>query len=130
MERMEDQAGAAANHFFQGLAAVLAKDAAQTVTRAYLDSKYRDVPDSLDSKGILLGQGGALLFIHDEVLSEVREASADKVARKQSEIMVTVGKRHCPDVLIAAPPALARRWYKSMEAVTNEKGELIPWQPN
>ena len=120
MLRLETNPGACANHFFQGFAAVLAKDAAWTVTRAFLDPTA--------GNRILFGNGAPLLFIHDEILSEVRTEVAHECAMEQSRLMVEVAKRHCKTVLVKAPPALMPHWYKGAEEVY-ANGRLIPWEP-
>lgn len=121
MLRLEKEFGAASNHFFQNLAAVGAKDALQAVTRAYLDPTV---------KSSLYGKGATVLFVHDEIISEVYEKEAHECAMEQSRLMVEVMQRHVPDVAVKCPPALARRWFKGMEAVYDKAGRLIPWEPS
>jgi hypothetical protein len=119
MLRLESGFCAAANHFFQSRAAVLAKDATWHVVRAFRDQAYGSS---------LYGLGSAVLFIHDEIISEVREDFAHECALEQSRIMEVVGQKHVPDVKLKAPPALMRCWYKAAEP-KYESGRLVPWTP-
>jgi DNA polymerase I-like protein with 3'-5' exonuclease and polymerase domains len=117
MIRLTTNPNAVANHYFQNLAAVGAKAAAYAVVRAFF------TPGSA-----LYGKGAAVLFIHDEIISELREETAHEAALEQSRIMVEAMQVHVPDVKISAPPALMRRWYKGAEAVYVD-GRLAPWEP-
>jgi len=69
-------------------------------------------------------------FIHDEIVGEVRddEKTSDRVtevARLMREAMKVI----CPDINVKVGMALMRRWDKSAEAVFDDSGRLIPWEP-
>lgn len=119
MLRLVDSANAASNHQFQALGAAGAKHA------AWLFSKecYTD-PSS-----VLYNSARLVVFVHDELFTELREEVAHECALRQAEIMVSGMREFCPDVTIRAEPALARRWFKGAEAVYDKAGRLKPWWP-
>lgn len=125
----------AANGFFQGLAADGAKRALTRVSRECYDHTYR-MPDGQPSP--LLGCR-IILFAHDELIVEMREELAHAAAMRLSTVMVESMREYTPDVIVEAPPALMRRWWKAAEPVyvTPERrlrqgdpqpgDTLIPW---
>jgi len=108
----------ACNFYFQGLAAIGAKEALYQVVQA-----------CLSEESILFGCK-VVNFIHDEVIVEVPEAAkeADACAREISRIMCDEMQKLVPDVKIGAAPALMLRWEKGAEPVFNDEGLLIPWE--
>lgn len=70
-----------------------------------------------------------ILFIHDEIVSEVREDVAHECAQRVSEIMIAAMRLITPDVRVGANPCLMNRWNKEAEPVFNSAGRLIPWEP-
>lgn len=92
------------------------------VVRASLDP-------ALDS--ILYGNIRPILFIHDEIVGEVRisEYTTPSV-REAARIMVESMRVVTPDVEPKAEPALMLRWDKSAEPVFDDSGSLIPWTPS
>lgn len=71
-----------------------------------------------------------ILFIHDELICELREDDqmterADAVAK----IMVAAMKQVTPDVEARVKTALMRRWNKAAESVKDTDGKLILWTP-
>lgn len=70
-----------------------------------------------------------ILFAHDELVAELPEDRAHEAATRLSEVMVESMRLYTPDVVVEAPPALMRRWYKGAEPRFNEAGRLIPWEP-
>jgi hypothetical protein len=137
----------AANGFFQGLLADLAKAALRRISWECYDPTYR-VPHQLYSNSITSRYAGGqsplygdrvIVFQHDEILPELREDSAHDAARRVSEIMVDEMRHYCPDLAgaAAAPPALMRKWWKSAEPRYQRGGDkpadgddkLIPWEP-
>jgi DNA polymerase-1 len=112
---------AAANHYFQHLAAVGAKDALYQVSReCYLPAL----------RSPLYGCR-PVLFLHDEIGMEVPyddPAKAARAADRLSEIMVTRMKFWCPAVPIEAEPVMSRRWFKGCEAAFVD-GLLVPSRP-
>jgi len=107
-----------ANTLFQGLAADGAKHALYRVSRECYT----------DSMSVLFGNR-PVLFIHDEILSELRKDTAHLAAKRMSDIMIESMTEYVPDVRIGAEPALMGRWYKEAEPTYDENGKLIPWEP-
>jgi DNA polymerase I len=108
----------AANAFFSGLAADAAKSTLLPLWHEAL----------VDESSAFYGSF-PLLYIHDEVLAEVPIATAHEAAMRQRDLMIEQGSLYCPDVPLRAEPALMDRWYKAAEAVYDNNGRLIPWQP-
>lgn len=113
---------AAANGFFQGLAADGAKDALWAVTRECYTDKTSPMYGCRP-----------VLFIHDEIVLEIpyRWWGAERAARaakRLSEVMIAVMKTWIPDVPISAKPVMARRWFKGIEPVM-VNGVLVPAKP-
>ncbi len=110
---------AAANGFFQGLLADIAKRALRRASReCYV-------------RGSALYGSRLILFAHDEIVAEhPRSVAADACARL-ADVMVEEFKLACPDLEPAckAAPTLMTAWWKGAEPVYNEHGVLIPWEP-
>lgn len=119
MLRLETSANAASNHFFQNLAAQGAKRALYRLTREA----------RTDRSSVLWRSCYPVVFIHDEIIAEVREDVAQEVAQRVSAIMVDTMRELTPDVAVTAPPAFARRWFKGMEDVRDSRGRMRPWWP-
>jgi DNA polymerase-1 len=106
-----------ANTFFQGLAADGAKFAFYNVSReCYLD---RSSP---------MYGSRPVIFVHDEIFSEIPIAIAHEAATRMTEVMISSMKKYVPDVKIGAAPALCKRWLKDAEAKYVD-GRLVPWEP-
>ncbi len=111
---------AAANSFFQGLAADGAKEALWRVAyECYVDETSP-----------LFGCRPSL-FLHDEIGMEVplgdpvrASAAADRLA----EVMIEAMRKWIPDVPITAKPVMVRRWFKGAEAA-RVNGVLVPSKP-
>lgn len=111
---------ATANHHFQHLAAVGAKDAYSCVT----DECF------LEKKSPLYG-GRAPFFVHDEIGVEIPFLSYQQVndaGERLREIMVTRMKHWCPDVPIKTEPVCMFRWFKGAKPV-KVNGMLHPGKP-
>lgn len=119
MLRLETNPSAVSNHFFQNLAAQGAKAALYQVSK----ESYAD------KSSVLYGNCRPVVFIHDEIVSELREEHAHECALRVAEIMVREMRRFTPDVAIKVEPALARRWFKAMEPVYDSAKRLRPWWP-
>jgi DNA polymerase I len=105
------------NHAFQHLTAAGAKEALYRVTReAYTD------------RSSALWGTYPIMFVHDEIIAEVPQATAHEAAHRIAEVMVATMNRYTPDVPARAEPALMRRWYKGAEPVYVD-GRLVPWEP-
>ncbi len=114
-----------ANGLFQSLAARGAKQALIQVSRECYDASYR-LPDG--NRSPLFGTTRPILFAHDEIVSEMDEATAHESAMRQSQVQVEQMRIVTPDVLVEAPPALMPRWFKQAEPVYVD-GRLVPWTP-
>lgn len=99
------------NFPFQSLAAVISKRALWLVFLDSLDRGYKLID-----------------FIHDELLTEVREDMADEVAQTISKLMVQAGRDILPFMKMVAEPCLMRRWSKDAEPAFDDNGKLIPWE--
>lgn len=108
---------AACNSFFQGLAADGAKAALYAIQKA-----------SYLLAGALYGSR-VVAFVHDEIIMEHPARDAAERGQIQADIMVNTMQTVCPDVKIGASPALMRAWFKNADAVYDERGRLIPWEP-
>jgi hypothetical protein len=106
-----------ANHYFQSLTATGAKDALWHVTReCYFDPKSP------------LWGSRPVIFMHDEIITEMPEAGASAAAERQAKVMIDVMQRWIPDIPIKASPVLMRRWYKGAKSVRVD-GKLVPSRP-
>lgn len=110
--------GDAANLRFQGLAARLAKDALWCVSKACYT----------DRSSALYGTR-PVIYIHDEIFSEVPEANANDAGIEQARLMGVSAKHWIPDVPCVPEAALSRRWFKGAEPVFDREKKLVPWWP-
>jgi hypothetical protein len=107
---------AAANSYFQGHTADMAKDAGWILAREYA---------GIDPGP--LSEAFAWNFVHDEHIAEVPEITAHECASRMQAIMEAAGRRWCPDLGVPAEPALSRRWRKGAGPVYRY-GRLIPYE--
>jgi DNA polymerase I len=108
---------AAANHYFQHLAAIGAKDALYHVSRECYTDRMSPLYGSRP-----------VFFLHDEIGMETPyhdPKRASDAAARLSEIMVERMRIWCPDVPIEAGPVMMRRWFKGAEAVYVDR-MLVP----
>lgn len=106
----------AANNGFQALLADAAKCGLRKLTReCYTD---RSSP---------LYGSRPLLFLHDEVITEMPRDRAHAAANRQAAIMVSEGSKYVPKVGLYAQPALMKFICKDAEAKYDSDGQLIPW---
>lgn len=122
---------AACNTFFQGLTADAAKSALYRICRAcYLG-------DSGDGTGAPLLGSRPVLFIHDEVITEVpwdpaAPERAHAAAQEQARILVHEVQRWIPDIPISSTAVMMRRWFKGAKPVTVDYSGaaiLVPGRP-
>jgi len=107
-----------ANHPFQHLAAMGAKHALWKVTQeSYCD---RTSP---------LYGSRPVMFVHDEIISEMRAETFADAGPRMAEVMVNAMRDFVPDVYISAEPAGMWRWDKRAETRYDSNGRLIPWSP-
>jgi len=117
--RLDPSPSAMSNHFFQNLAARGAKHALWKLS----EECYTD------TKSVLYGNFRPVVFVHDEVIAEIKEPVAHEAAHRQAAVMVGAMQEHVPDVRIEAKPALMRRWFKAADTVYGKDGRLKPWWP-
>lgn len=117
---------AAANGFFQGLAADGAKEACWLVAKECYTDKTSPLYGCRP-----------VFFIHDELGLEIPydafgpERSA-VAAERLSTVMIEAMKRWIPDVPISCKPVMVRRWFKGAEPVKVDIGgrpTLVPCKP-
>jgi hypothetical protein len=80
--------------------------------------------------GSLAGYVFPSIFIHDEILAEA--VWDDKLTERIEfiqEIMVRNMEKVTPNVKAKTEPAVMLRWDKRAEEVRDDKGNLIPWEP-
>lgn len=105
------------NHYFQSLTATGAKDALWHVTHAC----YTDTTSALWGSR-------PVIFMHDEIITEMPEDKSSEAAPLQAKIMVDVMQGWIPDVPVLASPVLMRRWHKGAKPVYVD-GKLVPSKP-
>ena len=131
---------AALNGYFQGLVADGAKYGAVLVSSCGYGAPHPDLlkgrlPGISALRGrelarVLRGNVRPVLFLHDEVLSEIRAragVSLTEVADAKAEILRAAMARHTPDQISRASPTLMTRWSKRAKSRRDEHGELIVW---
>jgi DNA polymerase-1 len=106
---------AAANGFFQGLAADMAGAAIWAVAHA-----QHAEPDSA-----LYGTH-TINFVHDELLVEAPEEVGHEVAHELQRVMIEAARPWVPDVPVRASPVIMRRWSKDAEQVW-AGDRLVAW---
>jgi len=112
---------AACNTLFQGLVADAAKSALWDVSKA-----------SYAGPGLLFGLTRPVLFIHDEIISEVQNRDPEltsRIAWEKCRLMIAAAQPWMPDQKIGAKPIIMRRWFKGAEQVFNSAGLLVPGKP-
>ena len=136
------------NHAFQHLTAAGAKDAMAAIVRecylgicgkcdgtGLLVDKYAELAVSCDCPADRAIPGGPLwgsypvAFVHDEVITETPEQKITPAAKRIEQLMVRHMRHYVPAVPCLVDVAAMRRWLKGAEAIHNEAGELIPWEP-
>lgn len=126
----------AANGFFQGLLADIAKESYWQVTRECYDRTVR-VPDMLYANSLrseFAGLESPLLrsrsigFFHDEFLNEHPRSIASDAAKRVSEVMRDVMRWYCPDYADAAEaePTLMVAWDKRASKISH-RGVIQVW---
>jgi DNA polymerase-1 len=105
------------NHYFQSLTATGAKDALWHVTH-----------DCYTNTSSALWGSRPVIFMHDEIFTEIPEERSSVAAPLQAKIMVDVMQKWIPDIPILASPVLMRRWYKGAKPVYVD-GKLVPSKP-
>lgn len=104
----------ACNTHFQGLAADAAGDALWNIWVAGLDSTsplYGGMP-VVRPDGTVPTTGG-VLFVHDEIVTQVRREVAAEALVEQERIMIEAFGRWCPDVPIGVESHISERYGKS-----------------
>jgi DNA polymerase-1 len=106
-----------ANTYFQGRVADGAKAAAWVLCR-----------EALATPSSPFYGCRPVLFLHDEIVSEIPLARLDEAGTHKARVMVETMRRYIPDVRVSAEPAAMFRWYKDAETVRVD-GRLVPWEP-
>jgi len=107
----------AANSYFQGHTADMAKHAGWSLTREFYGADRGP-----------LNEARPWNFVHDEYIAEVPIPTMHDCAARMVEIMETSGRLWCPDAPPAAEPAISYRWRKGAEPTYDETGRLIPYE--
>jgi DNA polymerase I-like protein with 3'-5' exonuclease and polymerase domains len=116
------------NHLFQHLTASGAKQALYEVTReCYLGTSKDGQFDGVKQVSPLKGSF-PVLFIHDEIISEVPEARAHEAGYRQAEVCTNEMSKLVKRVPNPVEPALMKRWYKEAETVLDNE-RLVAWEP-
>jgi hypothetical protein len=69
-------------------------------------------------------------FLHDELVWESPEDERVGERAKEVERILCKGLMDlCPDVKFTAGSAAMRRWFKEAEAVLDDNGNLLAWEP-
>lgn len=128
----------AANGFFQGLLADIAKAAHRQITRECYDPTivvpeylhHNSVSSAFSERRSPLFGSRVPVFQHDEVICEHPSSVAHEASARVSEVMCDKMRWYCPDLAdaAAAEQTLMRRWYKSAEKVVHH-GRVVPWEP-
>jgi DNA polymerase-1 len=119
---------AAANGFFQELAAQGAKAALRAVTREQYDSAYRP-KDLGGERSILFNRSRSIAFLHDELFGEIqRDILHDGIMRIDT-VMEDEMKQYIPDVRCKVEPTAMEHWFKQAQPVWDAGGRLQVWQP-
>ena len=105
------------NQWFQNLTAIGAKLALWNVSRTCYT----------DNKASLFGSR-PVLFLHDEIVTEIPKERAHEAAYQQTEIMKDSMNVYTKRVPASASPALMDRWYKGAETVLKDE-RLVIWEP-
>ena len=107
----------AANGYFQGLAADIAKAAGWRLC----ELAYEDTSSPLYGCR-------PLAFVHDEWLYEVPLDRLHEAGYAMSEAMCSIAMEYCPDVLFTASPAAFLRWSKSAGDPCLIDGRLVTYE--
>jgi len=94
---------------------------------------YEVMKQSILPTGTLHGQLFPLLFIHDEILGEIKITTPEQQHRlllQASEYMVESMQAVTPDVKAGAEPVLMTRWDKYVDPAYDENGYLVPVDPD
>lgn len=119
---------AAANGYFQELAAQGAKAALRAVCREQYDASYRPA-DLGGERSILYGRSRSIAFLHDELFGEIhRDILHDGIMRIDTT-METKMKEFVPDVRCKVEPTAMEHWFKQAAPVWDESGRLQVWYP-
>ena len=68
------------------------------------------------------------MLIHDEIIVEGPENTAEVWGPAMAELMVKTMQEYIPGVPVEAEPALMRRWHKDAAPVYSPEGRLLVWE--
>jgi hypothetical protein len=115
---------AACNTFFSGLAADAIKFSVWKLEQAC----------SLAGPSDALFEARPILYVHDEVLAELRRDRQHEAAYEMARIMVEAHNVYTPDFPVKAEPALMEYWDKDADKRLSSSGQLLsfhqygPWK--
>ena len=107
----------ACNSYFQGLASDGAKEALWLMTKEVLLNKDSSLYGSKP-----------VVFVHDEIIIEVKTELAAAAAVRLGEVMEQGFNKFVPECPVHAEPHLMTRWYKDAGPVFDDNGKLLPWE--
>lgn len=108
----------AANGYFQGLAADIAKAAG-----------WRMAKEAYTLRSSPLYGCRPLAFVHDEWLYAIPLDRLTEGGHRMAEIMTSTAMEWCEGLLFTAQPAAMLRWSKDAgDPVFDKNGNLIPWE--
>ena len=117
--RAKTRKTAAANSYFQGLAADGGRYAIWEVQKAAYTSPGSDLYGSRVNA-----------YVHDELVAEVPICNWRAAALELKATMERAMATYVPDVPVVAEAAVAARWFKSAEPVFTPSGDLEVWVPH
>lgn len=120
---------AAANGYFQELAAQGAKAALRAVTREQYDASYRPA-DLGGERSILFNRSRSIAFLHDELFGEIQRAIIHPGIMRIDTVMEDKMKEYVPDVRCKVEPTAMEHWFKQAQPVWDENNELQVWYPD
>ena len=107
----------ACNTLFQGAGSDAGKSALWFVSRACYD----------ESRESVLYGARPVMFVHDQIIAEVREDIAHEQAKELERLMIEGANCFLPDVPATCSAALSKHWCKGTEPVFDKNGRLRPW---
>lgn len=114
------------NGFFQHLTAMGAKDACADVARECY------VGLTPEGKRSPLFGCRPVLFLHDEIIIEIPEISAEFVhlaTMRLAEVMKKAMEKWITDLPVKCSPVVTRKWWKGAKAIYGSDGLIVPVKP-
>lgn len=116
------------NHYFQHLTSCCAKEGLVQITKeCYTGASADGMFDGVKKLSPLYGSR-PVLFVHDDVTTEVPEWIAHEAAHRQAELMKRGADMYIKNVPNGSSMALTKHLHKNAKAVY-DNGRLVPWTP-